>query len=74
VDGEEQRIYPANVAFRAVALPEGASRVVFEYRPLDFTLGATGSGAAVLAWFLMLGLVKRRFGARANQSRTVTHT
>ena len=51
VDGRAATISPANVAFRAVALPEGDHSVVFAYRPAGFLLGmaltAIGIGLAV---------------------------
>jgi hypothetical protein len=39
VDGVEQPLYRANLAFRAVMLPGGAERVEFVYRPLSVLLG-----------------------------------
>jgi hypothetical protein len=37
--GRELPIRPANVAFRVVALPENAARVVFRYEPAGFRVG-----------------------------------
>jgi hypothetical protein len=39
VDGEATPIAPANIAFRAVAVPEGRHEVRFVYRPWSTTLG-----------------------------------
>lgn len=55
VNGASARIYPANVAFRAVEVPEGKSRIVFFYRPRSVYAGLTISlfgwmAVAVLAW------------------------
>lgn len=54
LDGRPVAIRPAYVAFRAVALPAGAHRVVFTYRPVGFLLGLCLSGLglvlAVSAW------------------------
>jgi hypothetical protein len=55
------RIYRADYNFRAVALPAGFSRVVFEYRPTSVAVGLSlslMSGAALLAlfWFERPGL------------------
>jgi hypothetical protein len=49
VDGKPAPIRPANVAFRAVALPEGTHTVVFTYRPVWFRegLAATLAGLSV---------------------------
>ncbi|HMC81960.1 MAG TPA: YfhO family protein [Candidatus Polarisedimenticolia bacterium] len=42
-DGERTPILRANHLFRAVAVPAGEHRVVFEYRPASLALGAIGS-------------------------------
>ena len=56
VDGEEREIHRANVAFRAVRLAPGDTRVDFRYRPVSFRVGAWLSlgglsVAAILALF-----------------------
>jgi len=40
VDGKEMKIYRANLLFRAIRIPAGASEVVFKYRPWSFHSGA----------------------------------
>ncbi len=55
VNGRPTKIYPADVLFRGVVVPEGGSRVVFEYKPTSFRLGALVSALSVLvggAWVL----------------------
>jgi hypothetical protein len=54
VDGREARIHRANFAFRAVAVPAGAHRVVFSYEPASVRRGAWLSGLA-LAVVLLIG-------------------
>jgi uncharacterized membrane protein YfhO len=59
----EVPIAPANVVFRAVEVPAGRSRVVFEYAPRPFLIGAGISGVAlaiVLALGLGMGIVNRK--------------
>jgi hypothetical protein len=61
VDGDPARIYPANVAFRAVEVPAGESRVTFSYRPVAVWAGLLASGAGWLGVLLLaLRLPRRR--------------
>jgi uncharacterized membrane protein YfhO len=60
VDGQPAPIARANVAFRAVAVPPGRHRVVFEYAPASFRIGATISGAALLSIAGWTALAERR--------------
>jgi len=48
VDGQPAPIARANVAFRAVPVPAGRHRVVFDYAPASFRIGAAISGVALL--------------------------
>lgn len=43
VDNRQTKIYRSNYAFRAVALPKGIHRIVFEYKPVSFYLGLKAS-------------------------------
>jgi uncharacterized membrane protein YfhO len=38
-DGKALRVMPADVAFRAVAVPQHATKVVFRYEPASFRVG-----------------------------------
>ena len=58
VDGEPAPILGANVACRAIRVPAGESRVVMEYRPGSFRLGALLFGVGL--FILALMLVRRR--------------
>jgi hypothetical protein len=60
VDGHEAPILPAYVAFRAVALPAGAHRVVFRYEPRSFRLGLALSALGLALALLMLAWPRRR--------------
>lgn len=66
VDGEARDIARANVAFRAVAVREGDRRVVFEYRPGSFRLGAAVSAISALV-LLALALARRRPDVRTGR-------
>lgn len=57
VDGAEVPIARADHAFRAVALPGGAHRVEFTFRPRGLV---TGAGVSVLALGVVLALLLRR--------------
>ena len=60
VDGTPAPIARANVAFRAVSVPPGRHRVVFEYAPASFRIGATISGVALLLIAGWTALAERR--------------
>lgn len=62
VDGEEAEIDPANVAFRAVRVPAGASTVEFRYHPVALIAGAAITVACTLTSVLALAIlmVRRR--------------
>jgi hypothetical protein len=66
VDGAPVSIARANVAFRAVAVPAGRHRVVFDYAPASFRIGATITGLA-LALLAAWSVVDERRRRRYNQ-------
>ena len=60
VDGAPVPIARANVAFRAVPLAPGRHRVVFEYAPASFRIGASITGGAMLVIVLWTLIDERR--------------
>lgn len=71
VDGRETPILPANLMFRAVAVPAGAHEIEFVYRPVSWVAGATVTLLACLvaAGLLFWGLVEPR-GSPGPAART----
>ncbi len=53
VNGRPAAIAPANYVFRAVRVPAGPSRIVFEYRPAAFYRGAAVSAVSLAALLLI---------------------
>ncbi|HJQ82799.1 MAG TPA: YfhO family protein, partial [Candidatus Binatia bacterium] len=56
VDDRPTPIFPANVMFRAVAVPAGTHTITFRYRPRAFHLGCA---LFVLAALACLALARR---------------
>jgi hypothetical protein len=56
VDNQPTPIWPANLAFRAVAVEAGAHEIVFSYRPRSFTIGLWVS-ALTLALVVVMGIL-----------------
>ena len=54
VNGDAAPIYPANVLFRAVAIPPGSSTVEFTYQPASWRWGVRISLAALFIWLMIL--------------------
>src|SRR5258706_1870851 len=67
VDGKDERIYRANLFFRAVKLAAGAHRVEFRYEPWSFRLGLMISLATFGALLVVSGVLfyKRKKSAVA---------
>ncbi|MBN1771464.1 MAG: hypothetical protein JXB32_09395 [Deltaproteobacteria bacterium] len=61
VDGKPDDLLPADVLCRAVRVPAGTHRVVFEYDPPGRTAGwlASGVGLLLLAGLFVLGFLRR---------------
>ncbi|MFA4873444.1 MAG: YfhO family protein [Patescibacteria group bacterium] len=51
IDGAETAIFPVNLAFQGIIVPEGEHRIEFQYRSQYFFWGAIVSG---IAWFTLL--------------------
>ncbi|MFH1792384.1 MAG: YfhO family protein [Patescibacteria group bacterium] len=62
VDGKEVKIYRADFAFRAIAIPEGKHNVEFVYKPSSFFQGLKLSALSLLA-IILLGLAYK-FGRK----------
>lgn len=60
VDGRPAAVWPANAAFRAVALPAGARRVEFTYEPASVAAGLATSGTALVVLAGLAGFAWRR--------------
>jgi uncharacterized membrane protein YfhO len=56
VNGQETSIYRANVMFRAVRVPAGASTVIFEFVP-TLWYGSMAFGAVAWLFLLVAGSV-----------------
>ena len=54
VDEKRERIYPANLTFRAIPLKEGTHQITLLYQPLSFTIGATLSILALVLSGLLI--------------------
>lgn len=48
IDGQETKISPANIIFRAVKVPAGSHEVIFSYWPASFDFGLKISSASLL--------------------------
>lgn len=74
VDGQETSIIPANLAFRAIAVPAGEHQITFIYDPLSFKIGV---GVSFTALFVLGGLfvyekVKSRRASRRSPPRVLS--
>ena len=59
VDGDPVPVYPADVAFRAVPVPEGAEEVVFRYEPPEVLAGMAISAFVALLLAVCAGWFAR---------------
>jgi hypothetical protein len=64
VDGRPTAIYPADVAFRAVAVPAGTHEVTFSYQPASVSAGLvlTLGGWVLVGAFAAFALIRKRTG------------
>lgn len=61
VDGQTARIWPANLAFRGVAVEVGTHEIVFSYRPRSFTIGLWVSASTfILTAISSIWLIKKK--------------
>jgi uncharacterized membrane protein YfhO len=54
VNGKDVAVHPVDVAFRGVAVPAGASHVVFRYEPSSFRAGLLLFAAGVVGLLVLL--------------------
>jgi hypothetical protein len=54
VNGVETRILPANYAFRAIPVPQGAARIELRYWPPGLTLGLIVTGASAVGLLALM--------------------
>jgi hypothetical protein len=55
IDGQPAQIWPANLAFRAVAVGTGKHEIVFSYRPRSFIMGLWISIATLVIMIVIAG-------------------
>lgn len=60
IDGQPTRVYRANAVYRGVALPAGARRVEFTYRPASWRVGRVVAGFTLLGCMVGCWLARRR--------------
>ncbi|MFH1825505.1 MAG: YfhO family protein [Candidatus Firestonebacteria bacterium] len=60
VDGQEEKIYPANYIYRGVQVKKGNHKIEFIFRPATFVIGAIISLISFLGVLITLILLKKR--------------
>ncbi|MDP3988162.1 MAG: YfhO family protein [Candidatus Levybacteria bacterium] len=59
VDGKETKIYRADYAFRAIIVPKGNHKILFEYKPKSFYLGLKITIVGIISLFLCAIFARR---------------
>jgi uncharacterized membrane protein YfhO len=60
IDGKQNKLLRVNYALRGVKVPQGEHQVVFQYKPLSFTIGLYISGGTLLVIIVGAIFIKRR--------------
>lgn len=60
VNGKPAEVFPADYLLRGIELPKGPSRVVFEYRPVSFRIGAAISLISLTSVLVIGSIAWRR--------------
>ena len=60
VDGIKTKIYQADGIFRAIILPSGSHKIIFNYKPLSFKLGLTLSLSSAFILLILFFLSKKK--------------
>ncbi len=60
VNGRPAEVFPANYLLRGVVVPAGRSRIVFEYQPVSFRIGAAISCVAIVSVLGIMFIARRR--------------
>jgi len=50
----KSKIYRANIGVRAIHLPKGKHKIIFEFKPLSFKIGLVVSLSATIISFLIV--------------------
>ena len=72
LDGRPAEMRPANLAFRAVAVPAGEHRVRFTYASAAWTTGSRVGAVALGAWLVLAAVTLSRRGRSSGAAATST--